>query len=416
MLVIRSGVDEAEITVRVLFSFVGGTGHFNPLIPIARAAEAAGHVVAVTGRPAMMPAVRAAGFTATAFATGEADTGTTPVRTELQAPDAEHEAQVVRRAFAGRLARARAPLIIDLCGVWRPDLLVCDEMDFGAIVAAERAGMPHATVIVIAAGSFVPAELVTEPVQALRSEHGLPPDPDLNMLSRYLVLSPVPPSYRDPRFPLPPTAHSLQPFGLNLDGGDLAPPWLAQIAETPTVYFTLGTVFNLESGDLLNRVVAALGEMPINLVVSVSNEIDPAELGPQPTNVRVERYIPQAVLFPHCDLVVSHGGSGTVIGALAHGLPMVLIPLGADQLVNAERCLALGVARVLDAMTITPETVREAVLSVLADAPFRQQAQRIKDEVAALPGPEYAVALLERLASEQRPILSSRAVAPATRG
>ncbi len=403
-MLIQFGMDGAAMPVRMLFSFVGGTGHFNPLIPIARAAQAAGHVVAVASRVSMRPTVRAAGFTA--FVTGEADTGTAPVRTELRAPDAEHEAQVVRRAFAGRFARARAPLILELCKEWRPDLLVCDEMDFGAIVAAERAGIPYATVIVIAAGSFVPADLVAEPLQALRAEYGLPPDPGLNMLSRYLVLSPVPPSYRDPRFPLPPTAHSLRPPGLDRVAGDVGPPWLARLDEAPTIYFTLGTVFNLESGDLVARVVAALRELPINLVVTVGNEFDPAELGPQPSNVWVERYIPQATVLPHCDLVVSHGGSGTVIGALAHGLPLVLIPLGADQLVNADRCRALRVGRVLDAMTITAEKVREAVSAVLADATFRQRAERIKAEVDSLPGPEYAVALLERLAAEKRPLRS----------
>ena len=53
---------------------------------------------------------------------------------------------------------------------------------------------------------------------------------------------------------------------------------------------------------------------------------------------------------PALRLVVSHGGSGSVVGALAHGLPMVLLPLGADQPQNARRCAELGVARVLDAV------------------------------------------------------------------
>ncbi|HSH81126.1 MAG TPA: nucleotide disphospho-sugar-binding domain-containing protein, partial [Herpetosiphonaceae bacterium] len=128
---------------------------------------------------------------------------------------------------------------------------------------------------------------------------------------------------------------------------------------------------------------------------------------PQPANVHIARYIPQSSLLPHCSLVVSHGGSGSVIGALAHGLPMVLIPMGADQPLNAARCADLGVARVLDAVTATPEAAREAAAAVLADPAYRRAAERLRDEIAVLPGPEHAVALLERLAAEKRPLLSA---------
>lgn len=391
--------------VRFLFTFAGGSGHFEPLVPIARAAEATGHAVAFGGQPAMVPTIGAAGFIG--FATG-GDTLGTPRRLPLLALDAEREDRALRDGFAGRTARDRAAAILALCAEWRPDLLVRDEIDFGAVVAAERLGLPHATMLVIAAGSFVRHGLVAGPLNELRAEHGLPPNPDLAMLGRYLVLSPIPPSFRDPAFPLPATAHSLRPHALDPSGDDTAPPWLADLHDAPTVYFTLGTVFNLESGDLFARVLAGLRELPINLVVTGGRHIDPAEFGPQPANVRIERFIPQSVLLPHCRAVVSHGGSGSVIGALAHGLPMVLLPMGADQPLNAGRGDALGVARVLDAVRATPDSVREAVSAVLADPTYRRAAERLKVEIAALPGPAHAVALLERLAAERRPIFAPR--------
>ena len=94
--------------------------------------------------------------------------------------------------------------------------------------------------------------------------------------------------------------------------------------------------------------------------------------------------------------MVSHGGSGSVIDALAHGLPMVLIPLGADQPLNAARCEALGVARVLDAATATPEPCATPSRGSWPTR-HRSAAERIRDEIAALPGPAWAVELLERL-------------------
>ena len=144
-----------------------------------------------------------------------------------------------------------------------------------------------------------------------------------------------------------------------------------------------------------------------NLIITVGRDLDPDELGTQPANVHIERFMPQAALLPHCDLVVSHAGSGSVLGALAHGLPMVLIPIGADQPLNAARCQALGVAEVLDAMSATPEMVRAAVTRVLADVGSREAAERIRDEIAAMPGPEYAVTLLDRLASGRAPLHST---------
>jgi len=386
--------------VRLLFTCAGGSGHFLPLVPVARAAAAAGHAVAFAARPWMVPKVEALGFRG--FAAGT-DLGLAPQRRPLAKVDVEREMGAVGVGFGRRIARERAADVLALCGAWRPDLLVCEELDFGAMVAGERLGLPHATLLVIAAGRFVRPELVAEPLNEVRAEHGLPPDPALEAPGRHLVLSPFPTSFRDPSAALPATTHAFRPLASDSSEEEAPPPWLAGLDGAPIVYFTLGTVFNLESGDLFQRVIAGLRELPIHLVVTVGRDVDPAELGPQPASVRIERYVPQASLLPRCALVVSHGGSGSVMGALAHGLPMVLVPLGADQPLNAARCAALGVARELDAAELTPEAVRAAAAAMLADRGPRQAAARLRDEIAALPGPEHAVRLLEGLAAERRP-------------
>jgi UDP:flavonoid glycosyltransferase YjiC (YdhE family) len=94
-----------------------------------------------------------------------------------------------------------------------------------------------------------------------------------------------------------------------------------------------------------------------------------------------------------------------VIGALAHGLPMVVIPIGADQPRNAQRCNDLHVARVLHALEATPERVRAAASDVLGDPTYRLNAERMRDEIADLPGPDHAVTLLECLVSTRQPLL-----------
>jgi len=386
----------------MLFTFAGGSGHLEPLVPIAGAAQEVGHTVAFAGRPWMVAKVEAVGFRA--FAAGS-DIGLTPKRLSLAAVDLERDMQAVGEGFGRRIARQGAADLLPLCIDWQPDLLVCEELDSGAMIVAERLALPFATVLVIAAGSFVRPDIVAAPLNEVRAEHGLPPDPDLAMLSRYLVLAPFPPSYRDPSFPLPATAHSLRVLTSDVARSRIAPAWLTRLAGAPTVYCTLGTIYNMESGDLFQRVLAGLRDLPINLIVTVGQDIDPDEFGPQPANVHIERYIPQALLLPHCDLVISHGGSGSVMGALAHGLPMALIPMGADQPLNAARCEALGVARRLDAAAAAPQMVRDAVTAVLENSVYRRAAERLRDEIAALPGPGHAITLLERLASEKRSLV-----------
>jgi UDP:flavonoid glycosyltransferase YjiC (YdhE family) len=373
------------------------------MVPIGRAAEVAGHVVAFACQRAMLATVESAGFTT--FDIGGASLLAPGVREPLLAPEAQAEDRAARNARGIARDRERASAALALCQKWHPNVLVCDEADFGVIVAAERLGLPHASFQSTASGSLVTPTLVAQQANELRVEHGLRPDSELEMLCRYLVFSPFPPSFRDPAAPLLPTTHVVRPVLPDEEMDDSAGLWLGGLSDRKTVYVTLGTIFNQESGDLFERILEGVRELPVNVIATVGRELEPEIVGPQPSNVHVERYIPHAQLLPHCDLVVSHGGSGSVIGALSLGLPLVVIPVGADQPRNARRCEALHVARVVNAPDATPDIVREAASDVLADPTYRLNAERIRDEIAVMPGPDHAVTLLERLAAEKRPLL-----------
>ena len=97
-------------------------------------------------------------------------------------------------------------------------------------------------------------------------------------------------------------------------------------------------------------------------------------------------------MLPSCDVVVGHGGSGTTLGALAHGLPMLLVPKGADQFDNAARCEEAGAAIVLAPDDVTADAVRDALLRLLDDPSFRPSAERVAAEIAAMPSPSEAAA------------------------
>jgi MGT family glycosyltransferase len=248
-------------------------------------------------------------------------------------------------------------------------------------------------VLCVASGGFVLPELAAAPLDGLRGELGLPPDPQLAMLGRHRVIAPFPPSFRDPANPLPSTARAVRL-------GRVGAP-VERNART-RIYFTLGTIFNVEAGDLFDRVLRGLSQLDADVVATVGRELDPDELAPQPAHVRLERFVPQAELLPGCDLVVTHGGSGSVLGALTHGVPLVLLPVGADQPFNAARCETLGAGIVLDSFRATADEIAAAARHVLGDASFRRSAGRLRDELAALPGPEYAVELVEALGRVSR--------------
>jgi MGT family glycosyltransferase len=161
------------------------------------------------------------------------------------------------------------------------------------------------------------------------------------------------------------------------------------------VHVTLGTVFATESGDLFARLLTGLGQLPVEVVVTVGRDINPAEFGLQPEHVHVEQWVPQSLLLPHTNLVVSHGGSGTVTAALAHGLPQIVIAMGADQMHNADRVQALGVGRALHPVTTTPTEIRDTAVPLLTDDRAQSKAQRMQCEISALPGLDSAFTLLE---------------------
>ena len=158
---------------------------------------------------------------------------------------------------------------------------------------------------------------------------------------------------------------------------------------------------------MFQAILDGLRDEPINLILTIGRDQDPDQFGRQPDNVHIERYIPQNLLFPHCDLVITHAGFSTVTEALTHGLPLVPIPLDADQPLNAERCAALGVAEVIEHDRRTPAAIRSAVRTVLNDPSYRRNAEQIRHDIAQLPGPEHAASLLERLAADKQTLLSS---------
>jgi UDP:flavonoid glycosyltransferase YjiC (YdhE family) len=393
--------------MRTLFATQAGSGHWRPLLPLATALQAAGHDVAFATTPVACATLGDLGFRC--FPVGVDEWLIEPGA----APTARHDPKTpVDREWVDVFVNIRAqralPDLLATCEAWRPDLLVREMTEFAGCIAAERLGIPHAAVQV---GAWRPDlhALIGPALEGLRGQVGLPPDPQRAMLFRYLLLTPVPASFIDLAQPLPATAHAMRyvPCDVGAGGESWIPKWIETLEACPTVYATLGTVNN-RTPELTSVILTALRDEPINLVLTIGSDADPADLGEQPAHVHIERYVPQSLLMPYCDLVVCHGGFGTVLTSLDAGLPLVLIPIAADQPDNARGCADLGVAELISPAQRTPEAIREAVRTLLGEPRYRRSAERLRAEMRAAPDLADAVGLLEQLATEKRSLATTR--------
>ena len=154
-------------------------------------------------------------------------------------------------------------------------------------------------------------------------------------------------------------------------------------SDRAVVYVTLGTFFGGNT-HVFRSVLDGLAGEDAEVVVTVGADNDPAGLGRISENVRVERYIPQADLLPRCSAVVHHGGSGTMFGAVAHGVPQVVIPQGADNFVNAKNVERAGVGLSILPGDLRADEVRRRVRAVLDDRSFAEKAAQLERELAAM--------------------------------
>ncbi|SIN36952.1 glycosyltransferase [Micromonospora cremea] len=324
--------------MRVLFASLASVGHTYPLIPLAIAAREAGHEVH--------------------FAAG----------TEVHAPLAANGLRPFRPgdAFYEVYAEDLEPELARL----RPDLVVHEWGLPGAAVAAQRAGIPG---IWHGFGRMFPDGIGLE-LPAKNTEVAGRPHLDI-----------CPPSLQDKDFLATERRIELRPVPFSTPAA--LPAWASHRTSRALIYLTLGTAFG--TAQLLRTAIAGLAALDAQVVVA-AGRVPPEQLGEIPDNVAVYPWVSQAELLPHVDLVVHHGGSGTTLGALAVGVPQLLLPQGADQFANADAVSVAGAALRLLPDEVDADAIAEHSRRLLprhARAEHRQAARAIAEEIARMPSP-----------------------------
>ena len=355
-----------------------GGGNLAPTLGIAGELTRRRHTVRVLGHPQQRDRIEAAGFDFLPYAHARPWSSTEP------APGMRGATRQITHVFTDRgigwdLLAAAAH---------RPDLVVIDYLLFGALRAADRAGLPHATLVHTLYSQQ--SKLWSGGVPALLTGlSGMRPVTHW-LRSRAVVVTtlPVIDHCDDP----PINVHFTGPVWQGTTPAPATPD-----AGAPLVLVSLSTLYQDGQQRALQAILDALADLPVRAVVTTGGSVDPGSLR-APANAQVERFVPHAAIMPRASLVVGHGGHSTTMLALAHDLPLLILPMFelGDQPAVGRAVERLGAARVLR-KTAPPAAIRAAIQELLPEGPHRQAARALGAQLRERDGAVAAAEVLERV-------------------
>ena len=382
--------------VRVLVASTGGAGHFTPLVPFADAFVQQGDEVLLVVPPSLGAAVLGSGRHLFKVGAEPPEKDVAAIRDRLPMVSASEGAVLADRELFGRLCtEAMLPEMEASFESWRPDLVVREPCEYASAIVASRWDVPLATVAISLAEVEMGALALAAPVLTPRSAAVVNQIRAAPYLTRF-------PAAADPsRFP-----DTRRFRALDAEPTDPLPDWWGTSAD-PLVYVTFGSVTgSLSIGpELYRAVLDVMAGVEARVLLTVGHGADVSALGPIPENVHVEHWVPQGSVLAAADVVVCHGGSGTTYGALAAGVPLVIVPLFADQFSNS-RCVAdAGAGLAVSPDSGVPEDrgrlspgrksrLAAAVEKVLGDDSFGEGARRVAAEMRDFPSIEEVVCSL----------------------
>ena len=164
------------------------------------------------------------------------------------------------------------------------------------------------------------------------------------------------------------------------------------------VYTSLGTVINDRPG-FYRTLIDAMRDVDVDLLISCGKAFDPTQLGEMPENVRVEQYVDQMEVLSRASLFVTHCGMNSASEGMWMGVPELLFPLTGEQRAVARRVAEVGAGVMLTEKAAGEvASLREAVLSALADEHLREGAGRMRDDLRSCAGPVGAADFIEHVA------------------
>lgn len=382
-----------------LFVTLDAAGNVHPELALARRLVGRGHRVRFLAGQAQRRLVEAAGCSFAPWSTApdfdSADPEANPVKDWAEDPATAFQ-QLCDHFWFGPAAAVARDVLAELERE-AADVVVVDYFVMGALAAAERAAVPAVVLWHTIFGEYPIWNLGLDTFNAARSTLGLAPLADVfeqyRVARRVLVLTSrffdMALTTDEPK--LPDNVVHVGPQLVAMPG-----PHRAQTGqERPLVLVSLSSSYQGQER-ILRTIVDALGTLPVRGLVTTGRAVQVE--GPVPDNVSARAWVDHAKVLPEASLVVTHGGMGTVMAAMAHGVPMVCVPLGRDQHGNAERVQSLGCGLVVDASTSVGD-LAAAVEQALADGQLARRAAHCAAEMRRDIERDAAVGEIEAVAS-----------------
>lgn len=371
---------------KILWLNWSGGGNLPPSLGIARALTERGHDVSFAGRPEMVARVEAAGFRAIEIKSAYAQVDRYP-----NGP--------LRNAGCYLTSPACAADVRGIAEIESPDLVLIDAMFPAALSAASELECPTAVVCHTFLFRLLDQwrEMLAR-LNGMRTQAGfdsLPGADELWQAHDRLIVTTL--AAFDTAAPA--GWDKVRHAGPVLEDEKVAVPvslpWADDDA-TPLALISYSTGFEQRSVDKLQRGLDALADLPLHVVATTGGIVDPDELG-TPPNAVVVNYAAHDPILRRAALVVTHGGHGTAMRALRHGVPMIVIPgLAHDQAPNAVTMEQWGVGVALPQDTEV-DAIRDAARRILSTPSYRQQAQQRAAVLAGVDGAANAAQEIEAL-------------------
>ena len=391
--------------LRLLVAAFGDPGHAFPAIALARELGRRGHEVLVETWERWREAVEAEGL---AFTGAQEYTVYPPPGPDT--PD-------------GQTAAAAARALARLMDEFEPDLVVSDILTLAPTLAAEVAGVPHATLIphvypvqqprmpMYSLGLRPPRTALgrlgwqaTGPLLAMglrrgrdelnetRARLGLGPiDRFHGGISELLAMVATFPQLEYPR-EWPAHVRVTGPLFFELPDEEIELPE----GEGPLVLVAPSTSQDPES-ELVRVALEGLADEPVR-VLATTNRHRPERPIEVPANAKLVDWLLYSQAMPAADLVICHGGHGTVARALAAGTPLLVCPSVGDMGENAARVAWSGTGLSVPRRLLSSRAVRLATRRLLTEWRFRARAEELGAWAEAHDGAAAAADLVENAA------------------
>ncbi len=380
---------------KILVFNVPAHGHVNPTLPVVRELVSRGAHVAYYLTDEFEPQIRHTGAEFRRIEDIQPGSGPPPGVTALGQTDPAMMRQMMAAFFPRMMADGLrlVPRLIDRVRAEDADCVVYDPFCSWGRALVRILGLP--------AVAFVPSYAMTEHFPLVRrissifEEQTSPAAEeamsDLRDVSRQLHdrYGLVPPRLTDPFIPaevlnIVTLPRPFQPDADALDeryvfvGPSISPRSdesgfpLDLLADNPTLYVSLGTVFNANP-KFFDACFDAFAASDWQVVLSVGTRTDPSTLVRIPDNFLARPYVPQLEVLEHTDVFVTHGGMNSVMEAIYYGVPMVVVPQQPEQAMTAARVADLGLGVALEPGQVTADALRDAVTTVAGDAGYRSR-------------------------------------------